>query len=228
MAIVGDAKPPALIEINRRVPPGPRPRVAAIQPRSSSEPPQPDRLRRCGRARNQESEDADRVPEPVDIRDDRHAFPAKEIFDPELEVLPHCSWLWWQGQDIDVRQTLGLTTAAEAEQEVQHRQDDRALLLAALRDQQLIGDEWEPEDLEALSVAIERFLARSPSALMMANLSDMLGEAAQINVPGTVSEHPNWRHRLPLPVSALATNPLVRRIAEAVTRERDENIAPAH
>ena len=60
---------------------------------------------------------------------------------------------------------------------------------------------------EALSVAIEQFLARSPSALMMANLSDMLGEAVQLNVPGTVSEHPNWRYRLRLPISALATSP---------------------
>lgn len=65
-----------------------------------------------------------------------------------------------------------------------------ALLLAALRDQELGGtalDAASASDLHMIAdmvVAIEQFLARSPSALMLANLSDMLLEEAQINVPG--------------------------------------------
>jgi 4-alpha-glucanotransferase len=127
---------------------------------------------------------------------------------------------WWQGQDIDLRRTAGLSTTTEAEQETQHRKSDRQLLLAALRDQQLIGDVEQPQDFDELMVAIERFLARSTSALMVANLSDMLAEAVQINVPGTVAEHPNWRHRFRLPVDNLAADPLVRRIAAAIAAER--------
>jgi 4-alpha-glucanotransferase len=49
----------------------------------------------------------------------------------------------------------------------------------------------------------------------------MLAEAVQINVPGTVSEHPNWRHRFRLPAEKLMAEPLVRRIAAAIGAERD-------
>ena len=141
---------------------------------------------------------------------------------------------WWEGRDIELRRALGLCSASDAEQEERHRQDDRRLLLAALRDQQLAAADllaMKELDLPAMNellVAIEQFLARSPSAVMIANLSDMLAEAAQTNVPGTVSEHPNWRHRFRLPANALSTNPLVRHIALAIAAERSKHrVAPS-
>jgi 4-alpha-glucanotransferase len=141
-------------------------------------------------------------------------------------------WGWWEGRDIELRRALGLYSADEAEQDEKRRQDERVLLLAALRDQDLaVADLVAMKDLDLsamteLVVAIEQFLARSPSALMMANLSDMLAETTQINVPGTVSEHPNWRCRFRLPVSALPTCPLVRRTARVVATERGTAAAP--
>ncbi len=134
---------------------------------------------------------------------------------------------WWEGEDIEVRRTLGLTTEAEAGREVEERQADRQLLLAALRDQQLVGPDLETQgNLDELIIAIQRFVARTPSALMLANLTDLLSEAAQINVPGTVAECPNWRHRSCAPMTELATNLLVRRIAAAVSAERRGNDMP--
>ena len=134
---------------------------------------------------------------------------------------------WWEGEDIEVRRTLGLTTEAEAGREVEERQADRQLLLAALRDQQLVGPDLETRgNLDELIIAIQRFVARTPSALMLANLTDLLSEAAQINVPGTVAECPNWRHRSCAPMTELATNLLVRRIAAAVSAERRGNDMP--
>ncbi len=134
---------------------------------------------------------------------------------------------WWEGHDIEVRRTLGLTTEVEAGREAEERQADRRLLLAALRDQQLLGPDQEKlEDLDELVMAVQRFVARTPSALMFANLTDLLSEAAQINVPGTVAECPNWRHRSHSSVADLAANPLMRRIVAAVSAERRENLAP--
>lgn len=134
---------------------------------------------------------------------------------------------WWEGHDIEVRRTLGLTTEVEAGREAEERQADRRLLLAALRDQQLLGPDQEKlEDLDELVMAVQRFVARTPSALMFANLTDLLSEAAQINVPGTVVECPNWRHRSHSSVADLAANPLLRRIVAAVSAERRENLAP--
>ncbi len=105
------------------------------------------------------------------------------------------------------------------------------LLLAALRDQQLATGHLtaeknlDPPAIDDLIAAIEQFLARSPSVLMMVNLGDMLAETAQINVPGTTSEHPNWRHRFRLAVNDLSHDPLVQRIAQAMAAERHEDTA---
>ena len=50
---------------------------------------------------------------------------------------------------------------------------------------------------EAVIVALHRFLAATPSRLMLISPYDVLGETRQPNLPGTVDEYPNWR--LPLP-----------------------------
>ncbi len=35
---------------------------------------------------HQEAEDIDRMPDPVNVRYDRHALPAREMFDPDFEI----------------------------------------------------------------------------------------------------------------------------------------------
>ena len=40
----------------------------------------------------------------------------------------------------------------------------------------------------------------------------------QVNVPGTVDEHPNWRRRWPLALEALAADPRLRAIADIFRR----------
>jgi 4-alpha-glucanotransferase len=128
---------------------------------------------------------------------------------------------WLEGDDIDLRQSLGLCAESAAEQERARRRNDRALLAAALCDQQLTaGSDHDPSAISDLIVAIEQFLARSPSALVLANLSDMLAEKEQINLPGTVAEYANWRHRFGLPLDALSSSGLARRIALAIATER--------
>ena len=37
----------------------------------------------------------------------------------------------------------------------------------------------------------------------MVSMEDVLGGADQVNVPGTIDNHPNWRRRLPLGLEAL-------------------------
>jgi 4-alpha-glucanotransferase len=134
---------------------------------------------------------------------------------------------WLEGRDIKLRQSLGLCSEPAAEQECARRREDGALLFAALSDQQLTaGSDLDLNAISDLITAIEQFLARSSSALVLANLSDMLAETEQINLPGTVSEHANWRHRFGLPVSALSSTALARRIALAIATERSGATAP--
>lgn len=51
---------------------------------------------------------------------------------------------------------------------------------------------------------VAAFLARTPARLVMVALEDVLGLQDQVNIPGTTSEHPNWRRRMPVDVDALA------------------------
>ena len=46
--------------------------------------------------------------------------------------------------------------------------------------------------------SVTRFLADTPSRLLVVTMEDVLGVTEQVNVPGTVDEHPNWRRRLPV------------------------------
>ena len=126
----------------------------------------------------------------------------------------------WRGRDVEARGELGLYPSAKARREEEEtREGDRRLLLAALRDQGLL-DEGGEADLAALLIAVTRFLARTPAQLAMVNLDDLAGEADQLNLPGSVSEYPNWRRKLALTVEAFAADPLVRQAAAAVARER--------
>ena len=52
--------------------------------------------------------------------------------------------------------------------------------------------------------AVAGFLARTRSRLLAISLEDLLGVIDQPNIPGTVNEHPNWRHRLPLAIDEIA------------------------
>jgi 4-alpha-glucanotransferase len=52
-------------------------------------------------------------------------------------------------------------------------------------------------------LSVTRFLADTPSRLLMVSLEDALGDVEQVNLPGTVDEHPNWRRRLSVPLEDL-------------------------
>ena len=80
----------------------------------------------------------------------------------------------------------------------------RAALLSHLRGLGLLPPAENPADdrsvdMAALVDAAYRFLATAPSPLLMVQPEDVLGVLEQINLPGTVDEHPNWRRKLPMP-----------------------------
>lgn len=57
---------------------------------------------------------------------------------------------------------------------------------------------------EGFAGAVE-FLSRTPTRLLSVALDDVVGVVDQINVPGTVDQHPNWRRRLPMSIDDLGT-----------------------
>ena len=116
---------------------------------------------------------------------------------------------WWLGADIRERQALGLYPNAVAlHREEAGRALDRQRLLAALKRQDLLPTDLAPDGFdERLIAAVHRFLARSPSALMLIQAEDLLGVETMVNLPGTIDEHPNWRRRLPLSVDEMLADP---------------------
>jgi 4-alpha-glucanotransferase len=66
--------------------------------------------------------------------------------------------------------------------------------------------------------AIASFLGATPSRLVAVALDDIVGEVEQINLPGTVFEHPNWRRKLPVGLELLSDNAQFARVAEAFAR----------
>jgi 4-alpha-glucanotransferase len=66
--------------------------------------------------------------------------------------------------------------------------------------------------------AVADFLAATPARLVAIAIEDVLEMKDQPNVPGTVAQHPNWRRRWPVPLSALRSDPRLQRIAATFAR----------
>jgi 4-alpha-glucanotransferase len=116
---------------------------------------------------------------------------------------------WRSDHDLRVKRRLGLDPG-ETDDE---RERARALLADALLGSDL-GDRGAPE-----LVHVVRYLARTPSRLLVVSIEDVLGLEDQPNIPGTIDEHPNWRRRLPLDLEDIAAHEGLRTIAAALTAE---------
>ncbi|HXU58640.1 MAG TPA: malto-oligosyltrehalose synthase, partial [Verrucomicrobiae bacterium] len=123
---------------------------------------------------------------------------------------------FWRGRDIDTKHELSLFPDAAAEQA------DRKSRPVMLRDlDAALAREHLPVAGKRVPLEqVHRFLARSRSRLAMLQLEDLAGALDQINMPGTLDEHPNWRRKLPLSISELFAEPKVKRLLAAVAAER--------
>lgn len=133
----------------------------------------------------------------------------------------------WTAWDVALRHHLHLTREGSKESDdMAARAVERAQLHAALLDQKLLpadfplDDHLDHDQMALLIDACHRFLARSPSFLMMVNMDDLAGETSQVNVPGTVNEYPNWRRRLSRSIEELLEYPGLNTTADALKQER--------
>ena len=129
---------------------------------------------------------------------------------------------WWEGRDIELKERLHLYPQAdEAARQLAQRKQDRAALLAVLREQGLLDAADAQVTEEEVMLAVHGFLARSAALLAVAQLDDITGEAEQVNVPSTGHDkHPNWRRRLSVTLDDLPMHPSMQTIADVFNRER--------
>jgi 4-alpha-glucanotransferase len=116
---------------------------------------------------------------------------------------------WRTGHDLRVKRELGIDPGETDEE----RARAHWLFGEALARSGTCEDRgWEIVD--AL-----RFLARAPSRLMAVGIEDVLGLPDQVNIPGTMHEHPNWRRRLPVALEELERHPGLQQIATMLAAE---------
>jgi (1->4)-alpha-D-glucan 1-alpha-D-glucosylmutase len=124
---------------------------------------------------------------------------------------------WWHGDDLAQRLSSGVIDAAEAETELAARARTRDALLEALR-RAGIPVQGDAAADDELVLAIHRFLAATGSALATVQAENAFG-LGQLNMPGTIDEHPNWRRRLP-PAADWRTAALFGEIARIMAAKR--------
>ena len=140
---------------------------------------------------------------------------------------------FWQGWDLDVRTTLELfPTPQQREAQIVNRAQDRARLLVALEQEQLVAPETIPRlvatpELSPECVeAVHRYLARTPASVMLLQIEDVFGQCEQVNLPATTdSQHPNWRRKLPLDLEEWPKDPRALGLAAAMREERGRAVA---
>ena len=90
--------------------------------------------------------------------------------------------------------------------------------LAKLVEEGLL-DSGQMDDQVEVLLALHKFLLRTPSKVLLAGLTDAVGERQTQNQPGTVDEYPNWRMPLAdmrgkrISLEEIFKAPLPRRLA---------------
>lgn len=133
---------------------------------------------------------------------------------------------WWTGNDLKWRQDLNLYPNEQMGQnERAGRITDREQLLAALEYEGVLANAEFPQASPAvmnheLSRAVQAFLAKSPSRILLVPIEDAIGLSEQVNIPGTIDEHPNWRRRLPLTIEQFWQNVDMNNLVKVMNQER--------
>lgn len=154
------------------------------------------------------------------------SYPYRALVTASTHDLPTLA-SFWSGSDIDLRASLSLYPDPALEQTAREgRARDRHRILVALHEQGLL-----PVDIEAnpagadrmtpeLCTAIQAYLARSNSALLVIQPEDLLGMDDAINVPGTSDEHPNWRLKLTDDLTRVCESPEATALCDRLNEER--------
>jgi 4-alpha-glucanotransferase len=75
-----------------------------------------------------------------------------------------------------------------------------------------------PDDQAAAVDAAVRFIADTPSQLVLVPLEDALGLQEQPNLPGALGKYPNWRQRYAPAADEIFDDPAVRARARWLSR----------
>jgi 4-alpha-glucanotransferase len=134
------------------------------------------------------------------------AYPAEALATFNTHDLPSFRG-WLDSHDLRIKRGLGLDPG--------ETDDGRRWAQQKLRDiLQQRGQGYPPDDLAAVAAC----LGSSPSRLVAIALDDIVGAIEQLNIPGTMDEHPNWQRKLPVALEELAGHAGFARVGEAFAK----------
>ncbi|KKO45088.1 4-alpha-glucanotransferase [Arsukibacterium ikkense] len=123
---------------------------------------------------------------------------------------------FWHEHDLALRHQLDLFPSAHIAASLEQlRKDEKQLLCNQLQ--------LEPGNVQQLVQNSHLYLAATPARLMAYQLEDLLLVATPVNIPGTSTEYPNWRRKLPLEFEQLLTQSDVRALITAMAQQRRNN-----
>lgn len=133
---------------------------------------------------------------------------------------------WWNGTDLRLRHELGLIPDLDDLKQAQlQRATDKHQVWHWLAEQWLLPPAWQEYDASRpfdglLCAAIFQCSARNSSQLLSLQLEDLALLETPVNIPGTSSEYPNWRRRLPLEARVLISSVPGELLLKGVNVER--------
>lgn len=126
-------------------------------------------------------------------------------------------------EHVRLRDALGLLTGSAAGELADHGSEIGAWT-AELRRVGLLGE--DPGEADT-TLALHRYLGRTPSRLLALALTDAVGERRTQNQPGTTDEYPNWRVPLagpdghPMPLENVFADARAAMLTEAMRAATD-------
>jgi 4-alpha-glucanotransferase len=149
------------------------------------------------------------------------AWPASSVALTTTHDLPTVAG-WWNGVDIGWRTRLQLLGEDETGHSLaEQRGRDRGALWHALRHAGCAAHDAPHDPPEQAPIEdILRFVAVTPSPLMLVPVEDLLGLREQPNLPGTIDQHPNWRRRFDVNAGEILDDEAARRRADAIADSR--------
>lgn len=136
---------------------------------------------------------------------------------------------FWSGADIETAKEIGLMgDDGRYEQAQALRMKDRYAMVETLASRGLwfVSPEAFDEEISGRKVpfrlmeVLYSYLASAPCCLLLVQLEDILGQAEQMNVPGTNQEYPNWRCKLPKMIENLYNDENMKRVCSAIRQIR--------
>ena len=129
-----------------------------------------------------------------------------------------------EAEHVRIRDELGLlTTSADEEYQAASNEKQDWINTCIHHGTLAPEDAWENE---SLMVGLYQCCAASPARLFGIGVNDLVGDVRAQNQPGTHREYPNWsvpmcdHEQRAVVIESLGSNPLARRILDAVRSER--------